>query len=362
MESFDNGFMEKIISEGKKHSEKFIGRGKILVAGKTGIGKSALINAVFGKETCKTGSGVPVTQNIEEFSTPESLITLVDSKGLELLDYKRILDDLISYIENKNSSDNPYDHINLCWLCVDYQGRRVEDAEIDLHRRLAGIGVKIIVVLTKYYLPYDKEFEGVVNNKFSTRSIKVNSINVADENGSVVVKVRGLEDLVNLTNDLLPEAQRTAFLAAQRVDKNKKIEVAKNVVHGSSVAAASAAGLNPLPMPDATFIIPIQVGMMIGVNKVFNISTSNLKSLLVPILGPLALGYAGPQLVGFIVKFVPGLGTIAGGVINASVAATITETVGMTYVSVVGGLYSELPLEKITMEEIAKRFKDSSAN
>lgn len=358
MKNSDPNFIKTLISEGKKHSENFIGRGKILVAGKTGTGKSSLINAVFGKETCKTGSGTPITQNIEEFSTQDSIITLIDSKGLELEDYKNILDELLSYINNKNSSDNPFDHVNLCWLCIDYQGKRVENAELKLYDALKNIGVKVIVVLTKHHFPYDKNFESIVDSKFSTRAIKINSISVVDDEDSVIVKVKGLDDLVEVTNKLLPEAQKTAFLAAQKVSKEKKLEAARNVVHGSSVAAASAAGLNPLPIPDATFIIPIQVGMMIGVNKIFNIPSTRLEALLVPILGPLALGYAGPQVVGFLAKFVPGLGTIAGGLINASVAAAITETVGNAYVAAVGSIYSEIPVDKITMEDIAEKFME----
>jgi predicted GTPase len=39
----------------------------ILVIGKTGVGKSTLINAIFGEETAKTGAGFPVTQYFEKY-------------------------------------------------------------------------------------------------------------------------------------------------------------------------------------------------------------------------------------------------------------------------------------------------------
>ena len=41
-----------------------LARLNILVAGKSGVGKSTLINSVFGKEVAKTGDGEPVTSRI----------------------------------------------------------------------------------------------------------------------------------------------------------------------------------------------------------------------------------------------------------------------------------------------------------
>jgi len=350
-------YIDDLISEAKKNFRDFIGKGNILVVGKTGVGKSSLINAVFGKETCKTGSGKPITQHTEEFTTSDSLITLIDTKGLELADYKIVKDELMDYINKKNNSDNPFDHINLCWLCIDYQGRRVEEAEVDLFKKLADIDVKSIIVLTKYYHPHDKKFEDEVNKIFGEPGVKVNSIPVIDDDGSEIYKTKGLDLLIEKTNDMLPEAQRKAFIAAQRVDKKKKEDAAKKIIMTAAATAAATAGLNPLPVPDATFIIPIQIGMMMGINSVFNISNNNIKSMLTPVLGPLALGYAGPQVAAFFAKFIPAIGTVVGGVINASVASSLTSIAGSLYLKVITELYENNIASEISMSDIAKKFQ-----
>ena len=49
----------------------------ILICGKTGVGKSTLINAVFGDHLAKTGIGQPVTQGIELIENPPNPIRIL---------------------------------------------------------------------------------------------------------------------------------------------------------------------------------------------------------------------------------------------------------------------------------------------
>ncbi|MBQ5546673.1 MAG: 50S ribosome-binding GTPase, partial [Acetobacter sp.] len=57
----------------KKH------RANIFILGKTGVGKSSLINTVFGQEVAKVGEGKPVTQEIQEYRSPKYPLTIYDS-------------------------------------------------------------------------------------------------------------------------------------------------------------------------------------------------------------------------------------------------------------------------------------------
>ncbi len=62
-----------------------------VVLGKTGIGKSTLINGIFGfnqNEGALEGVGKPITQKFEEFvSDKRKGLRLIDSKGIEMGEY-----------------------------------------------------------------------------------------------------------------------------------------------------------------------------------------------------------------------------------------------------------------------------------
>ena len=56
----------------------------VLVAGKTGSGKSTLINALFRENLATTGAGLPITQQLVRITKEGVPLTLYDTKGLEL--------------------------------------------------------------------------------------------------------------------------------------------------------------------------------------------------------------------------------------------------------------------------------------
>ena len=44
----------------------------LLVVGGTGVGKSSLINLVFGKEVARVGNGKPITKGIERYEVTKN--------------------------------------------------------------------------------------------------------------------------------------------------------------------------------------------------------------------------------------------------------------------------------------------------
>jgi predicted GTPase len=60
------------------------GRINLLVAGKTGVGKSTLINAVFQGNFASTGQGRPATRNTRRIKKKGIPLYIFDTRGLEL--------------------------------------------------------------------------------------------------------------------------------------------------------------------------------------------------------------------------------------------------------------------------------------
>lgn len=56
----------------------------LVITGKTGTGKSTLINAVFREEMAQVGTGRPVTQHTKLYQKDNIPLRIYDTKGLEL--------------------------------------------------------------------------------------------------------------------------------------------------------------------------------------------------------------------------------------------------------------------------------------
>ena len=83
-----------------------MGHVNIIIAGKTGVGKSTLINGIFGKKLAETGTGSPITKEIREITVPNYPLRLYDTVGLELSEEQQesVKGDVLSIIKNSRVS------------------------------------------------------------------------------------------------------------------------------------------------------------------------------------------------------------------------------------------------------------------
>jgi len=328
----------------------------ILIAGRTGVGKSTLINAVFQRNLAETGHGRPVTQNTREITRDGVPITIFDTRGLEVSQFDETLSELEKLITERGRDRDSSRHVHVAWLCIHEDGRRVEDAEVELHNMLSK-HVPVITVITK--ARSDNGFRAEVLRLLpeSRNVIRVRAIHEELDDGHPLNPM-GLDSLIELTSEVIPEGQRRALAAAQKANLNYTKSQAHKIVAGAATAAA-AAGASPIPFSDAAILAPIQVGMIAGITSVFGLelSTGTLSTLVTSALGVGGATLMGRTIVVNAMKLIPGAGTVAGGAISAATASTITVGLGEAYIAVLAEIFSADPDAEPSATDIAERLK-----
>ncbi|NJP04705.1 MAG: DUF697 domain-containing protein [Chloroflexaceae bacterium] len=333
------------------------GRVNILIAGKTGVGKSTLINAIFQGQLATTGQGRPVTQNTREITKADIPISIFDTRGLEAAAFEETLDALEKLITLRRKNPDPQHHIHVAWVCIAEDLRRVEEAESRLVTMLARY-IPVIGVITKARA--DQGFRAIVQELLpdARNVVRVRSIPEELDDG-YMLKPMGLQQLVDVTMEVVPESQQNAFTAAQKVDMELK-KRRSHLVVGSAATASAAAGATPIPFADAAIIVPIQVGMLAQITAIFGVPLTKgfLTTLIASVITGSGATMAGRTIAAGLLKLVPGAGTAAGATISATTAMAVTTAFGETYIFTLSKLFDETRGEPPSDEEIIKRFRD----
>lgn len=138
----------------------------------------------------------------------------------------------------------------------------------------------------------------------------------------------------------------------QSFELKSVIDEANNVV-SVFVTSTTATGAIPIPFADAPLLIGQQVAMMIALNKIFDfdISKDALTSLATAVIGVGGATVVGKTIVANTFKLIPGIGSVAGGVISASTAGVITFALGKSYIKVC----KMIKMGKLDQSELTKK-------
>ena len=321
--------LEKTESEVEKMSPV-----NILIAGKTGVGKSTLINNVFREKLADTGIGKPVTKHLRRITKEGIPIVLYDTRGLELQQkvQKQVMKEIFDLVQEKKNSK---DAVHAVYYCIQANSSRIEDMEIALIKDIAQI-LPVILVLTQSIGKPADEFNRYLDNMnlpvAAVQNIMAEPYEISDD---YVIPRFGLKQLIEKTLQLIPKESRDAFTNAQQADIERKAKAARRWA-SRYVATTFGIGFAPIPFSDASVLVPMQVTLLAHITAIFGISMdkSTIISIIAAVGGTGSATMIGKTVVANAFKFIPGAGTIIGGIISGTTASIVTSALALSYIEV----------------------------
>ena len=162
----------------------------VLIIGKSGVGKSSLLNYMFGRELQKVGVGAPVTKmEVKEFVYKYDNhfeMHIYDTWGLEpsaekAEEWKETIFEEIGRHDKKNISE----WFNTIIFCLNAKSARVEDFEIDIMEELLREKNHVTVALTHCNSKSDPD--GIVLRESVKEELTKRRIDAPDDRNFVFV-------------------------------------------------------------------------------------------------------------------------------------------------------------------------------
>lgn len=127
-------------------------RYNVAIVGKTGVGKSALVNYLYGDLVAKSGIGKPVTTNgfhpvkTEINGLP---VTIYDSWGLEVGKESEWMSALDQELAGRGVDRPAADWFHSVFYCIQAPGGRVEKCDVEIVKKFVSNSYKVSIILTK---------------------------------------------------------------------------------------------------------------------------------------------------------------------------------------------------------------------
>lgn len=341
----------------------------IMLVGKTGVGKSTLINSIFRENLAETGVGRPVTEHLEKITKEGIPLTLYDTRGLELSSsiQRDIKKEILTELKNINTYALERERVHVVWYCIHAGSNRLEDLEEEWIRDLSE-RVPVVLVLTQ---SIQKEAVDVFLAHLRSRALPVAAmvpvIAAPFHLGSFTLDAFGLDTLLDRTLEKVPKGAERALINAQKVDIGKKAAYARKWAKGF-IGETFLVGFTPIPFADAPILASSQVAMIAKITSIFGVSMNKalLTSVLSAAAGVSGAVFTGRTLVSNLFKLFPGAGTVMGGIISGSTAALITTGLAHAYINVMtkvaaaeyqGGTMEESEVVELMKKELKRQLE-----
>lgn len=319
-------------------------KGNILILGNSGVGKSPLINSILGTADADTGIGGSGTTNkltvydCSDYGCSELNMRFIDTPGFEpsIISKNKIIHSIRKWSAGVAKS-NKNSEINEIWFCVDGMASKLFN---DTLKNLSSAvsfwkSVPIIVVITKSFSAPDREKKvEMVENAFKeekklNKNLKAVIPVVAatlTTGESAYVEPYGIPELIEKAGELLPEGMKAAVHDINAY-KLKRRRILSQTVAGAATSAAVVVGAVPVPFSDAALLVPVEIGEVNGIAKVYGIKNNDQSKEFIDSIVKVGTVSIAAKAAISALKAIPGV-DIAAGVINAIIAGAIAAAIG----------------------------------
>lgn len=316
-------------------------RGNILVIGKSGVGKSTLINAVLGKNCAKTGWGTTgTTVELEIYEGNEELsFRLIDTIGFEasLLKEHQAINAVRKWAKDSAKEGQEEKEIHVIWYCIEGTSSKLFERDINSMIKATKIwkSVPIIVVITKSYSEEEQTKNvGMVQQAFSKKMHIQNRLKdiipvVAESykiNQNIIVPQCGVIELIDVTNNLLDEGKR----AGKKDIKNfklKRMRAFAQSISVFSVTSGAVVGAIPIPFSDAVILSSIEVAEVNSIAYIYGIYKGEEANQLFNTIVEVGTVSMAAKTVISALKAIPGI-NLSASVLNSLMAGGIIAAIG----------------------------------
>ncbi len=316
-------------------------KGNVLVIGNSGVGKSTLINAVLGEECAVTGYGITgTTQELSIYENGRIPFRIIDTVGFEPSFRKasRAVRSVRKWSRDSAvKEERKEERISVIWCCVEGTSRKLFPDTIKIMAKAVSMwpSVPVIAVITKSYsLPERRENIMMVHEAFSThkklfRNLKRIIPVVAMTyrlNDDAFAPPDGITDLIEATNDLLPEGIRASETDVARYKMDRRRAFAHSTV-GVATASAVIVGAVPIPFPDAAILTPLEIAEINTVSRIYGINKDEKLVKFVDSIVEVGTVSTAARAAVNALKSIPGVNSAASAV-NAVIAGSIVAAIG----------------------------------
>ena len=308
--------------------------------GNSGVGKSTLINAVLGADKALTGYGTKgTTDKLEIYESDKIPFRVIDTIGFEptLIKEQMAVSAVKKWSKDSAKAGREDNQINVIWFCVDGTSRKLFPKAIQSLSRATAMWktVPIVVVITKSYsLPERKENIEMVQNAFATQKKYTKNLKkiipvvaaTYEINETAFAAPDGITELIDATNELMPEGIRAGRNDIAVFKLNRKRQLAHGLV-GTAAASGAVVGAVPLSIADALILSPLEMAEVNAIAKIYGIQNNeSSKKLFNSIIEVGTVSMAAKGVIAAL-KNIPGI-NLGASVINAVIAASIITALG----------------------------------